>query len=281
MAELAGRDRRIVTGWVVHDRMVRFTVEGDRGQLFVTVVLDADGLGGLAIDEEVRDGRFGICIGCGDEQRATLQSFWDRLVRAPLGFGEGNRRPPRWPDPAYPQQMHLDVLVPDLAAADAEVVGNGAVRLRDSGDFRVYADPGGHPFCLYADPGGRFEPDRLGALVRVVIDCPDPRALATFWAGLLDMPERVEDSPDRVVIARQDGKLPMIGLQRVEEYRPPKWPDPEYPAQLHFDISFDDRVAAEAVAVRLGATRQPPQGGSCPVYTDPVGHPFCLCMTGE
>lgn len=281
LAEVAGSSRRITDGWQVHDRMARFTVEGDRGRAFVTVLLEEDGLFGLAISEDVRDGRFGINIGCGDEQRDALESFWRRLVRAPLGFGEGVSRAPRWPDPAYPQQIHLDVLVPDLSAAEAEVLANGAVKLRDSGSFRVYADPVGHPFCLYADPSSRAEPDRTGVLGRVVIDCPSPETLATFWGGLLDMPTRVENSPDRVVVAREDGTLPMIGLQRVEDYRPPKWPDPQHPAQLHFDISFDHREAAERRALQLGATRLPPQGGSCPVYADPAGHPFCLCMTGE
>jgi len=95
------------------------------------------------------------------------------------------------------------------------------------------------------------------------------------------MPERLEETADRIVIARSDGSLPNIGLQRVHDYRAPRWPDPEYPAQLHFDLSFDDRATRENLALQLGATKLPPQGGSCPVYADPAGHPFCLCMTGE
>ncbi len=280
--ELAGANRRIVEGWQVHDRMVRFAVDGDRGRAFVTVVLAEDGLFGLAIDEQPGDGRFGIIIACSEDQHATLQSFWNRLVRAPLGFGEGGVHAPRWPDPAYPQQIHLDVLVSDLEAAEAAVLANGATGLRDSGEFRVYADPVGHPFCLYADSSGRADgSDRLGVLARVVIDCPDPQLLASFWGGLLDMTKRVAESADRVVIARADEKLPMIALQRVADYRPPRWPDPKRPAQLHFDLGFDDREARERLAIELGATLLPPQGGSCPVYADPAGHPFCLCMTGE
>jgi hypothetical protein len=118
-------------------------------------------------------------------------------------------------------------------------------------------------------------------LVRVVIDCPDPVVLADFWSGLLGMPERVEETADRIVIARSDGRLPMIALQRVEDYRAPRWPDPSYPSQLHLDVFSDDRAEREQLALRLGASKVPPQGGSCPVYADPAGHPFCLCMTGE
>lgn len=138
----------------------------------------------------------------------------------------------------------------------------------------------GHPFCLY--PGLTEPTDRYGKLVRVVIDCADPSPVARFWAGILDLPRRVEESPDRIVIARDDNLLPMIALQRVPDYRPPTWPesDPEYPAQMHLDTFFDDRPARERLAVDLGATRIPPQGGSCPVYADPAGHPFCLCYKG-
>jgi catechol-2,3-dioxygenase len=54
--------------------------------------------------------------------------------------------PPRWPDPAAPQQAHLDVLVDDLGAAELQALKLGATRLSTSSD--VFADPIGHPFCL-------------------------------------------------------------------------------------------------------------------------------------
>lgn len=60
-------------------------------------------------------------------------------------------RPPRWTgDEHGAQQLHLDVLVTDLEAADAEVVALGATVLDTSHAPRwvVYADPAGHPFCL-------------------------------------------------------------------------------------------------------------------------------------
>ncbi len=58
-------------------------------------------------------------------------------------------QPPRWPDPAYPQQIHLDVMVQDIDAAEQAAFDIGATRLEGSGeDWRVYADPAGKPFCL-------------------------------------------------------------------------------------------------------------------------------------
>ena len=57
--------------------------------------------------------------------------------------------PPAWPDPARPQQAHLDIRVDDLDAGEARALELGASRLPGGADgFRVFADPAGHPFCL-------------------------------------------------------------------------------------------------------------------------------------
>ena len=57
--------------------------------------------------------------------------------------------PPRWPDPAYPQQAHLDITVADLDAGEERVLALGASRCDAGGErFRVFTDPAGHPFCL-------------------------------------------------------------------------------------------------------------------------------------
>ena len=60
--------------------------------------------------------------------------------------------PPDWPDPARPQQFHLDVYVTDVDEAEPKALALGARKLPGGGgDFRVYADPVGHPFCLVWD----------------------------------------------------------------------------------------------------------------------------------
>jgi catechol 2,3-dioxygenase-like lactoylglutathione lyase family enzyme len=57
--------------------------------------------------------------------------------------------PPRWPDPAYPQQAHLDIIVDDLDAGEARALELGASRLSGGGErYRTFADPAGHPFDL-------------------------------------------------------------------------------------------------------------------------------------
>jgi hypothetical protein len=48
-----------------------------------------------------------------------------------------------------PQQLHFDVRVDNLDEGEAAVLALGARRLEGGGDnFRVFADPVGHPFCL-------------------------------------------------------------------------------------------------------------------------------------
>jgi hypothetical protein len=65
-------------------------------------------------------------------------------------------RPPDWPGTERGQQFHLDLDVPkdQLNAAEKQVIALGARLLEgdDGGkrDWRVYADPAGHPFCLCA-----------------------------------------------------------------------------------------------------------------------------------
>ena len=80
-----------------------------------------------------------------------------KLQLALDGDGWSDQRPPRWPDPEYPQQMHLDILVLDVEAADKFVTGMGAALLADQGNFRTYGDPAGQPFCLYPDPATASE----------------------------------------------------------------------------------------------------------------------------
>ncbi|KNX36805.1 VOC family protein [Luteipulveratus halotolerans] len=59
---------------------------------------------------------------------------------------------PTWPGGGHPQQMHLDLAVGDIEAAEPAVLAAGA-RVHEhqpskDGGFRVYLDPAGHPFCL-------------------------------------------------------------------------------------------------------------------------------------
>ncbi|MCG3040917.1 VOC family protein [Streptomyces fenghuangensis] len=115
-----------------------------------------------------------------------------------------------------------------------------------------------------------------GELSGVVLDAPDPRTLAAFYRRLLGW-ETVRDEPDWVSLKGPGATK--LSFQTEPEYRPPTWPGRSDRQQmmLHLDFRVDDLEAAHEHAVAAGATLadfQPQDGVR--VYTDPVGHVFCL-----
>jgi glyoxalase superfamily protein len=99
----------------------------------------------------------------------ALATFYSRLLATPITYADDDfvvvadsdrasgiafqrspdQRPATWPDPAVPQQIHLDVMVEDVAGSYDAVLALGATKLA-GGD--VFADPAGHPFCLIKRP---------------------------------------------------------------------------------------------------------------------------------
>lgn len=65
-----------------------------------------------------------------------------------LAFQHSASPLPRWPDPASPQQVHLDLDFDDEADGQARAMALGAIALPFTGGGNVYADPAGHPFCV-------------------------------------------------------------------------------------------------------------------------------------
>lgn len=109
-----------------------------------------------------------------------------------------------------------------------------------------------------------------------MLDCPDPRALAGFYAEILGMRVNEDTDGDWVVIGREPG-MRELAFQRDPDYRPPSWPDPERPQYEHLDIRVVDVDAAEQAVLALGATRlASEQEDGFRVFADPAGHPFCL-----
>ena len=111
----------------------------------------------------------------------------------------------------------------------------------------------------------------IGRAHHVVIDCPDPQALAAFYAELLGLPVTYA-SDDFVVVARDDTSSG-FAFQLAPDHRAPLWPDPAHPQQMHLDVMVDDLAAAASQVTALGAHRL---AGGDNVFADPAGHPFCL-----
>ncbi|MGI5443716.1 VOC family protein [Streptomyces shenzhenensis] len=116
---------------------------------------------------------------------------------------------------------------------------------------------------------------KLGA---VVLDCPDPRALAGFYAEVVG--GTVETDPggsDWVDLKVPGGQT--LAFQAAPGHVPPKWPAPDHPQQFHLDLEVADLDAAEKRVLALGATPldTADRSRTWRVYADPSGHPFCLC----
>ncbi len=120
----------------------------------------------------------------------------------------------------------------------------------------------------------------------VVVDCPDPRALAAFHAALTGVPVADDADDDWVDLQRPGSRL---SFQKIKAYVAPEWPNGA-PQQAHLDLEVAgaDMPAAHDWAVGLGATPldpvEPPEAGDTRgyrVYADPAGHPFCLCRCAD
>ncbi|MFH8221765.1 VOC family protein [Streptomyces sp. NPDC018057] len=114
----------------------------------------------------------------------------------------------------------------------------------------------------------------LAKLGVVVLDCPDPRALAGFYAGVLG--GTVEGEGEWVDLKVPGGAA--LAFQRAPGWVPPKWPAADASQQFHLDLEVEDLDTAEQGVLALGAKPLAhPDGKGFRVYADPAGHPFCLC----
>ncbi len=120
----------------------------------------------------------------------------------------------------------------------------------------------------------------IGWIREVVLDCPEPWALARFWAGLLGGTP-VEWYPGWVTL-----EPPPHG-QRLS-FQASSAPAAEDTLRVHFDVLVEDLptahgrvVAAGAVAIAEHVSPRPRPDGEpvgWRVYRDPAGHPFCLVI---
>jgi hypothetical protein len=114
----------------------------------------------------------------------------------------------------------------------------------------------------------------------VVLDTDDPKGLSSFYCALLGW-EVTDADDDWVTIRGKDGAG--LAFQLSVNHIPPTWPVGNVPQQFHLDLEVADLSAAAAYAESVGAKRVPSAGKerSFIVFTDPSGHPFCLCTSDE
>jgi hypothetical protein len=266
LESMLGPRRWVASETQVSSTLTRFRLEGERGTAVATIILDDERRWfGASLKRRAAEGIANIVLQCPwNEDRDAMSALYGDLLHLDrwdvprLVFDEGQPDDPRprWPDPAYPQQMHLDIRVGDIDAVDPLIVDRGATRLADFDDHRVYADVVGHPFCLYEADVAK------PVLWRLVIDAPDPDALQLFYERLLGT-----------------DTTPVLAFQHSNA-EPPRWPDRTAPAQVHVDLMFDDPAPVEDRVIELGGAILRRRDGF-PVYADPAGHPFCIGRPGD
>jgi catechol-2,3-dioxygenase len=102
---------------------------------------DASALAGFYAD------LLGMEVTCDGSARVAVAGGGKNLVFQQVS----NYTPRQWPDPAHPQQGHLDVIVDDrdhLVAVGTRARELGATRLTDGPTWITLTDPAGHPFDL-------------------------------------------------------------------------------------------------------------------------------------
>jgi catechol 2,3-dioxygenase-like lactoylglutathione lyase family enzyme len=128
------------------------------------------------------------------------------------------------------------------------------------------------------DDGSTPRPYRLD-FWGVILDAPDARELAGFYATLLGW-ELQGGEPDYAVVTPPDG-VAYLGFQTSSAYVPPVWPPAGSAQQMmaHLDFEVGDLDVAVRHARELGARLagfQPQE--DVRVLLDPAGHPFCLYL---
>jgi predicted enzyme related to lactoylglutathione lyase len=111
-----------------------------------------------------------------------------------------------------------------------------------------------------------------------VLDCPDPGALARFYAAVLGW-EVVRVDEDWAVAAGPAQQR--LAFQRAPDFEPVDWPAEGVHA--HLDLVVPDMDAAQGWVIDKGAelVDDSAEHPGFRVFRDPVGHYFCLCSRTE
>ncbi|WP_336659404.1 VOC family protein [Leucobacter sp. USHLN153] len=126
------------------------------------------------------------------------------------------------------------------------------------------------PSAAASPSAGTEQP--IATLHSVVLDCPDPAALAEFYRKILG--GSVTADGDDWVDLVSDGPGAQLAFQESPGYIAPVWPGDDGDQQVHLDVAVEDLEAAHNALLAIGAEHLESHD-TFRVYRDPVGHPFC------
>ncbi|MEH0985371.1 VOC family protein [Micromonospora sp. CPCC 205556] len=219
-----------------------------------------------------------LCMDAADPR--ALGDFWAGILGGEVvDTGDGDVRVDRGPGGAGPEsiwvnrvpesrtgktRVHLDLR---LAGADPAVLLAAGARLVREPDSEiswwVLADPEGNQFCAFA---GR-EGTRPGPF-ELVVDCADPVAQATWWAGVVGGWVETSDEGHASVVGAagfpwQDWVFdPVPDRKRVKN-------------RVHWDVDLTGPDATALIAAGATLLREPDADVDWWVLADPEGNEFC------
>ncbi|NRQ49899.1 VOC family protein [Aeromicrobium stalagmiti] len=214
-----------------------------------------------------------LCIDANDVP--AIQGFWARVLHLESEFFDDDgsavlrgARPGQtiWINPVpeprtVKNRVHLDVVAASLEPfADLE-------QLSRDGElpWTVFADPEGNQLCVFV------QHDRPPGLKDVGVDCVDPPALATWWAGLWG--GELGHDPDgdySFIDAIPGAPVDSFDFAPVPEPRKVK-------NRLHWDVVLaDGATVADLVAAGATLLAEPTDDTRWTVMADPEGNEFCV-----
>jgi hypothetical protein len=234
---------------------------------------------------------------------AGLARFWSAALDWPITYEDPDEvviEPP--PDDARQQGQLPLVFLPvadekttknrvhlDLASSSDEHQASLVARLESLGASRVdigqgevswvvMADPEGNELCVVssagsvgADPASAF--GDLGPVAAVVLDAPDPDAIATFWSAATGWPVLGHDD-NHAWLRDLSANGPYLDIRRNDDPKTTK-------LRVHLDIApypDDDQTTELARLEDLGARRIDIGQGQVRwhVLADPAHNELCL-----
>jgi Glyoxalase-like domain len=238
---------------------------------------------------------FSVVIDCADH--SAQARFWSQATGWPVTYDEEDEaivEPPEDADgrPTEPGIILVFGTVPeaktvknrvhiDLASQSLEHQAELVERLTTAGATPADIGQGDVPWVVLADPEGnelcvldpRDEYANAGAIAAIVVDSPDPAALAPFWSAAAGWPV-THTGEDSATLTAPDGTGPRLELLRNDDPRVVK-------NRVHLDVapyaSYDQAGEVDRL-LALGASHADVGQGTQTwvVLADPQGNEFCV-----
>jgi Glyoxalase-like domain len=162
------------------------------------------------------------------------------------------------PEPvSVKNRVHFDVYATSLA----ELEKLGATIVQRYERWTVMADPEGTQFCAFLRD--ELPTDRMHGLV---VDCADPGAVATWWAGVYDAPVEVHSEGWATIEKIVGMPILTMDFNKVPEPKTVK-------NRIHWDVSVTDLQPLLAAGATLLRSKDDEIGWH--VLADPEGNEFC------